>query len=123
MGINTATNSDIINAVIGGLLISLSTSFHLLFKGRVTGMSGMITGLLTPEKSTFWKLSLFAGMILISSIFYLIPSTRDKYFANAVVNASGLDIVGFAIAGNINHFKILNRIYLSYLGLLVGIGT
>ncbi len=48
MGLGAASDEDILFAIAGGLLISISSSYHLLFKGRITGMSGMITGLISP---------------------------------------------------------------------------
>ena len=62
-------------AVAGGLLISLSTSLHLLTKGRVTGMSGIFYSLISLDKqSIFWKGSLVSGMLFISSILMLVFS-------------------------------------------------
>ena len=38
------------SAVGGGLLICLATTLHMGLKGRVTGMSGILHGLLTNDK-------------------------------------------------------------------------
>ena len=54
-----------INGLIGGLLIGLAVSLMLLFNGRVTGISGIVSGLIKPEKNeTSWKLSFVLGLIL-----------------------------------------------------------
>ena len=54
-----------VNGLIGGLLIGLAVSLMLLFNGRVTGISGIVSGLIKPEKNeTGWKLSFVLGLIL-----------------------------------------------------------
>jgi len=40
---------DIANALIGGLLIGVATTFHLLIKGRITGFSGIYYSLVTMD--------------------------------------------------------------------------
>ena len=53
-----------INGLIGGVVIGLAVSLMLLFNGRVTGISGIVSGLLKPEKNeTGWKLSFIVGLI------------------------------------------------------------
>lgn len=39
-------------AAIGGLLLGLATTLNYALRGRVTGMSGMIYGILTLHKGT-----------------------------------------------------------------------
>lgn len=63
-----ATTNDLICASIGGLLISLSSSIHLFTKGRVTGMSGIMNGIITLENNIYWKLSILLGMIFTSAV-------------------------------------------------------
>ena len=41
---------DIGLAVVGGIIISISTIIHMYFKGRVTGISGIFFGVITYEK-------------------------------------------------------------------------
>jgi uncharacterized membrane protein YedE/YeeE len=54
-----------INALIGGAIIGISVSVMLLFKGRVTGISGIINGALTPQRGdTLWRVLFIAGLIL-----------------------------------------------------------
>lgn len=57
---------DWINALIGGAIIGISVSLMLLFNGRVTGISGIVNGILSPLKGdTAWRvlfvMGLFAG--------------------------------------------------------------
>jgi len=56
-------------AILGGLLIGASACIFLLFAGRIAGLSGIINGVITPEKDeTLWRvifiISLLAGAAL-----------------------------------------------------------
>jgi uncharacterized protein len=59
-----------LNALIGGVIIGLAVSLMLLFNGRVTGISGILGGLLSPKANDYgWRFSfvfglLFGGLIL-----------------------------------------------------------
>lgn len=62
-----------IYALVGGMIIGLSVSIMLLFNGRVTGISGIVNGILTPQKGdTAWRatfvLGLFAGGLILKFI-------------------------------------------------------
>lgn len=58
------------NAFIGGVIISVATSVHLLTNGRVTGMSGIFNGVITFT-DFHWKSSFVAGLIMASSLGFL----------------------------------------------------
>jgi len=65
--------ADVWLALIGGGIIGVSTTLHLLLRGRVTGFSGIFFSLVTFDKSSFlWKLCLIMAVILISGIMFLI---------------------------------------------------
>jgi hypothetical protein len=64
-------NYELLLALIGGLLISLSTSLNLCLKGRITGMSGLISGFIKNEGTT-WKVPVISGMCVTTCIVYLI---------------------------------------------------
>ncbi|MDZ4083143.1 MAG: YeeE/YedE thiosulfate transporter family protein [Bdellovibrionales bacterium] len=54
-----------INALIGGAIIGIAVSVMLLFNGRVTGISGIINGALTPQRGdTLWRVLFIAGLVL-----------------------------------------------------------
>lgn len=56
---------DWINALLGGSIIGLSVSLMLLWNGRVTGISGIINGLLSPTKGdSLWRALFVVGLIL-----------------------------------------------------------
>lgn len=64
-------------ALIGGIVIGISVTMMLLFKGRVTGISSIIYGIMAPmEKEWYWRVSFVAGLIaggFLLKVFY--PST------------------------------------------------
>lgn len=65
--------NDIYMSLFGGTLISLSTTFHLLFKGRITGFSGIVSSIVNFDKSSmFWKIGLMSSVICSSCILYLL---------------------------------------------------
>lgn len=56
---------DWINALLGGVIIGISVSMMLLLNGRVTGISGIINGVLTPLKGdTTWRVLFVGGLFL-----------------------------------------------------------
>jgi len=53
------------NALIGGVFIGLAVSLMMLFNGRVTGISGIIAGIIKPNKTDLdWRVSFLGGLIL-----------------------------------------------------------
>lgn len=59
-----------INALIGGAMIGIAVSLMLLFNGRVTGISGIISGTIHPQKGdvgwrAFFIVGLVAGALLL----------------------------------------------------------
>lgn len=55
---------DWINALLGGSIIGVSVSLMLLWNGRVTGISGIINGILTPAKGdTAWRGLFVVGLL------------------------------------------------------------
>lgn len=51
MTITIDTNA-ITFAIVGGLTLGLATSLNYIVRGKVTGMSGIAFGLISPSKST-----------------------------------------------------------------------
>lgn len=53
------------NAIIGGVLIGVAVSLMMLFNGKVTGISGIISGTLTPKKhDTAWRVFFITGLLV-----------------------------------------------------------
>lgn len=54
-----------IEAFLGGALIGVAVSLMLLWNGRVTGISGIINGALSPVKGdTLWRVFFIGGLLL-----------------------------------------------------------
>lgn len=70
-----------IPALIGGLLIGLAASILLLFNGRIFGITGIISGIITPKKhDVFWRSLLVIGLAagaFIAHQFYNTPDTMS----------------------------------------------
>jgi uncharacterized membrane protein YedE/YeeE len=54
-----------VSALIGGLLIGASAALFLVLNGRIAGISGILGGLIPPERSQVgWRLAFLAGMFI-----------------------------------------------------------
>ena len=63
---------DITNAIIGGAIMALASSLHLLVKGKITGISGSCFRVVKGD-SFYYNLSFLLGMVFVSStakVFY-----------------------------------------------------
>lgn len=70
-------------SLIGGILIALSSVFFLLVNGRIAGMSGLIHGLLPPDKPfPLWRVAFLFGLVFGGSFYFLIPSIQFTPRAN-----------------------------------------
>lgn len=67
--------NDWINALIGGVLIGISVSLMLFLNGRVTGISGILNGLLVPLKGDrSWRALFLLGLLVGGfSLHYIAP--------------------------------------------------
>lgn len=80
-------------SLIGGILIGLSASAMLLFNGKITGISGIVAGLLRPAKGdAVWRAAFIAGLLTGGLILSLLSS---QAFEIGVVRSGG----AFALAG------------------------
>ena len=58
-------HQDWINALFGGVIIGIAVSLMLLWNGRVTGISGIINGTLSPLKGdTGWRVLFIIGLLV-----------------------------------------------------------
>lgn len=93
-------SDSIVNALIGGGLIGLAVTMMLLFNGRVTGISGIISAsLAAPSRDGMWRWLFVAGMVVGGFIMHRL---QPEFFTN--VTQRGSLVAGIA-------------------GLLVGYGT
>lgn len=92
--------NSILNSLFGGAIIGIAVTAMLLFNGRVTGISGILSASLAKlSKDGFWRWLFLAGMIAGG---FLMHSLRPDFFIN--LTGRSLALVGIA-------------------GLLVGYGT
>lgn len=67
-------------ALSGGILLGVSAVLLLLGNGRVAGISGILAGLLRPQKGEFsWRLLFVIGMVLGGGIAALSGVTFPEY--------------------------------------------
>lgn len=90
-----------INAIIGGVLIGLAVSLMLLFNGRVTGISGILGGIIKPQKSDLnWRVA-FVGGLLFGGIIL-------RFFKpEAFIQVSSALAIDYIIAGLLVGFGTL----------------
>lgn len=50
-------------STLGGILLGLSSTSNLFLNGRITGISGIIKGVLTREKNSEWKAAFTSGLL------------------------------------------------------------
>ena len=87
-------------AISGGLIIGLSVSLMLLFNGRVTGISGILGGIIKPaRKDLNWRITFVLGLLSGGVLLYFLMPDQ---FVN-LSNATRIDYI--------------------FAGLLVGFGT
>lgn len=72
---------QILYPLVGGGLIGIAVTMMLLFNGRVTGISGIVSSSLAkPTKNGFWRFMFIVGLIFGGFVIYLL---RPDLFENA----------------------------------------
>ena len=90
--------SELAGALLGGVLVGLSTALMLLFSGRIAGISGILGGLLPPSRGdALWRVAFVLGLLVGGFAFAqamptAFPTTNDASTPTLVV--AGL-LVGF----------------------------
>ena len=88
-----------LNALIGGIIMAIASSLHLLVRGKITGISGSFFKSIHCEEM-YYNLSFLLGMILISAIYKSIfPSYSSIFFETSSSYLSDLSFLGFCISG------------------------
>ncbi|MBV7339499.1 hypothetical protein KFU94_67075 [Chloroflexi bacterium TSY] len=87
-----------LTAVVGGILIGVSSTILLAWNGRIAGISGMVHMLVTPKKGDVnWRWAFLIGLLgggaLYEYVFTPVP-TPTSSFAPVAMILGGL-IVGF----------------------------
>jgi uncharacterized protein len=80
-------------SLAGGLLIGLAASAFVLLSGRISGISGILGGLLRPARGDIaWRIAFIAGLVgapLAYGLFTALPEVRIEAGDTALV-AAGL---------------------------------
>jgi uncharacterized membrane protein YedE/YeeE len=87
-----------LSATLGGVLIGLAAAMMLLFHGRITGVSGVLGGLLAPKPGELgWQLTFTAGLLVGGlALGFALPDgfAVDVIRSPAAIVSAGV-IVGF----------------------------
>ncbi len=91
------------SAAIGGVIIGLAAALFVLVNGRVTGISGIVGGMLRPRAGDFaWRVAFIAGLV-VAPLAYAIVAARPSAVIDAsypVLIAAGILVgIGTRIAG------------------------
>lgn len=90
-----------LESLIGGVLIGAAVSIMLLFNGRITGISGIVSGLLdlkTLDKN--WRVLFLAGLLIGGVIFRFLSPESFTLISNA-------QTIDYVIAGFLVGFGTL----------------
>jgi len=55
---------DLTTALLGGLLIGISSALMLLFNGRIAGISGIVNGAISFSRDSLWRWLFIGGLLL-----------------------------------------------------------
>lgn len=65
-------------SLAGGVLIGIAVSVFILFNGRISGISGILGGLLRPVKSELgWRLAFLGGLIASPLLYALVTDLPE----------------------------------------------
>ncbi len=78
------TEFNPLGGLFGGILIGISISILLFFNGRITGISGIMSALLSPKRGEWlWRLiylcSMVAGVVVYKEIFSVSDAPRAAH--------------------------------------------
>ncbi len=89
-------------ALIGGAIIGVAVSLMLVFNGRVTGISGIVSGVLSPRKNDIsWRILFLLGLL---SGGVLLRFIQPEAFQNA---SNNMGLIDYAVAGLLVGFGTL----------------
>jgi len=88
--------NSILLAVVGGALIGLSASAMLFFLGRITGISGIVGGILKPTSGDIsWRLTFLGG--LLAGGLLLVAFMPDAFHVPATRSQGALALAGLLV--------------------------
>ncbi|MEW6637603.1 MAG: YeeE/YedE family protein [Actinomycetota bacterium] len=87
-----------VSGLLGGVLIGVASVLMLLFSGRITGISGIVGGMLIPRgHEGAWRAAFLVGLVLGAVVYMLVTGATDLVQVEsslAVLMVAGL-LVGF----------------------------
>jgi len=84
-------------SVLGGLLIGLAAVLMMLLSGRVAGMSGIVSGLLSPKPGDVsWRVTFLAGIVAGGGLLLLL---RPEAFTFGIVRSLPAIVVAGVLVG------------------------
>lgn len=90
-------NIEWIHALMGGVLIGTSVTILLLFNGRVTGISGILSGALFPHKGEVgWRMAFLSGLLSGGLLLYVL---RPEFFSKPVTSSTLQLIIAGVLVG------------------------
>ena len=86
-----------VSALLGGALIGASAALFLVLNGRVAGISGILGGLIRPERSEIgWRLAFLAGLFMAPLAYVALGGSLPPI---DVTHSLGLLVVAGLIVG------------------------
>lgn len=87
-----------IPSLIGGMILGIAAALFMLLHGRILGISGIVSGLLNPQKGDInWRVSIVLGMLsapFLAALFFDMHSIQTIDASWAMIVIAGL-LVGF----------------------------
>lgn len=62
-------------ALLGGILIGISAVLFLLGLGRIMGVSGIVSNILSRSGITAWRLCFIVGLLIAPALYYIIAGS------------------------------------------------
>lgn len=80
-------------AFLGGILLGVAAALYVILHGRILGISGIVSGLLTPKNGdVIWRLSLVLGLLSA-------PFLGSLFFDLHTITVIDADWIAIIIAG------------------------
>jgi len=80
-------------AFLGGILLGLAAALYVILHGRILGISGIVSGLLSPKEGDIqWRLSLVLGLLSA-------PILGGLFFGLQTITVIDADWIAIIIAG------------------------
>ena len=87
----------ILNSILGGALIGVAATLMLYLNGRITGISGIVGGLMAPKAHDWlWRVLFLAGLLTGGLI---LKFTSDDFFLNTTSTSNAMTVVGGILVG------------------------